>query len=59
MNLAKLTHPRHVLAAALDARAQREDAHLARLRRRALEREEARKAAEAAGQPPPALPGPR
>lgn len=59
MNLGKLTHPRHVLAAALDARAQREEAHLARLRARALERAEARKAAQAGGQPPPALPGPR
>ena len=59
MNLGQLKHPCHVLKDALDARAQREDEHLARLRQRALERQEARKAAEAAGQPPPALPGPR
>lgn len=59
MNTAKLTHPRHLLAAALDARIQREEAHLAKLKARALAQAEARAVAEAAGQPPPAQAGPQ
>lgn len=59
MNLAKLTHPRHVLKDALDARIQREEAHLARLKARALARAEERAAAAAAGQPPPPQAGPQ
>ena len=58
MNVAKLTHPRHLLAAALDARAEREADHLKRLHDRARLRAAERANAVKTGNPPPALPGP-
>lgn len=58
MNVAKLTHPRHLLADALDKRIEHEEAHLARLKERAARRASQRANAAETGNPPPALPGP-
>lgn len=58
MNVAKLTHPRHLAAAALDARAEREAEHLARVKTAAARRASQRANAAKTGNTPPALPGP-
>ena len=58
MNLAQLKHPRHLLADALDARAQREAEHLERVKAAAARRASQRANARETGNPPPALPGP-
>lgn len=58
MNVAQLKHPRHLLADALDARAEREQAHLERLKKAAARRAARRENAAQSGEPPPAIPGP-
>lgn len=58
MNVAQLKHPRHLLADALDKRAEREAAHLQRLKTAAARRAAQRANAAETGNPPPALPGP-
>jgi hypothetical protein len=58
VNVAKLTHPRHLLAEALDRRAEHEEAHLRRLQERAARRAARRANAAETGNPPPAEPGP-
>lgn len=58
MNVAQLRHPRHLLADAIDKRAEREAAHLERLKAAAARRAARRANAVETGNPPPALPGP-
>lgn len=58
MNVAQLKHPRHLLADALDKRAEHEAAHLERLKAAAARRHQERANATETGNPPPALPGP-
>jgi hypothetical protein len=58
VNVAQLRHPRHLLADALSKRAEREKAHLERLKERAARRAAQRANAAESGNPPPALPGP-
>ena len=58
MNLGQLKHPRHLLAGALDRRAEREAAHLERLKAAAARRAARRANAVESGNPPPAIAGP-
>lgn len=58
MNLGQLKHPRHLAVDALDARIEREEAHLERMKAAAARRASQRANAVETGNPPPALPGP-